>query len=295
MDAPSSHPSGTDIGGYHVIRELAPGRTWVARAPGGRDVVLKALDDDCLWKGQLHPNIKDRLGRVRELAHVGVANLYGVERAGREGQGGVAYMVWEFVPGRTLDEFAGAREVSHRDLLVLLRELILSVEMLHARGIVHGSIKASNVIVDEQGEQATLTHVSPLLYADPWEDVRAVTVMLRDVLERRGEGESPAARLLDEAASRDLSLRQMAGRLGGMVESREGESPSGPGDREVGGGTTRRRTLVAAAGVAFLAVAIFAGIRIYAHQREPRPPAPPEASPALLEGSQDAGRTKPLP
>src|SRR5688572_7352857 len=129
MDALTSHPAMTDIGGYQVIRELAPGRTWLARADGGRDVVLNALDEDCLWKGQLHPNIKDRLGRVRCLAHVVVANPYGVEQAGSR-----AYVVWEFVPGRTVDEYAGEGRRTARDVLSIMRELILGVEMLHARG-----------------------------------------------------------------------------------------------------------------------------------------------------------------
>ena len=293
MDAPSSHSAATDIGGYRVIRELSPGRTWLARAeggPGGRDVVLKALDDDCLWKGQLHPNIKDRLGRVRELAHVGVANLYGVER-----DGGVAYMVWEFVPGGTLDEYADTDGRTHRDLLSLARELMLGVEMLHARGIVHGAIKGSNVIVDERGERVTLTHVSPLLYGDPREDVRAAVGMLRDVLERRGEGDSAAAKLLDETGDQ-WSPRQLAGRLGGVIESREsdGADAIAAGD-SADSGRVRRRTLLAAAGVGALAVALFTGIRIYAHQRAPRPPVPPEAGPSLLQDSQELPRTTTTP
>jgi hypothetical protein len=290
MNAPSSNlaDAETEIGGYQVIRVLSPDRTWLARAPGGRLVVLKSLDDDCLWKGQLHPNIKDRLGRVRELAHVGVANLFGVERAGS-----LVYMVWEFVPGVTFDEHAAARERPWRDVLALMRELILSVEMLHGRGIVHGAIKASNVIVGERGERAILTHVSPLLYGDPQEDVRAVTAMFRELLELRGEGRSAAAKLLEEVPARDLSLRQLAGRLGGMIESREGELADGPGVRDSGG--IRRRTLIAAAGVAALAVALFTGIRIYAHQRSPKPPVPPEAGPVLLQPAPDAGKTTAVP
>jgi hypothetical protein len=83
--ASSSNIAGdrSEIGGYDVLSTLCAGKSWLAVAggaggAGGRSVVLKALDQDCLWKGQLHPNVKDRLGRVRELAHSGVANLYGV-------------------------------------------------------------------------------------------------------------------------------------------------------------------------------------------------------------------------
>src|SRR5881394_1545887 len=90
-----------EIGGYRVTAALLPDQSWLAEAAGGRRVVLKTLDEDCLWKGQLHPNIRDRLGRVRELAHVGVANLYGVER-----EAGLTYLVWEYVEGRTLAELS---------------------------------------------------------------------------------------------------------------------------------------------------------------------------------------------
>src|SRR5437868_5182669 len=44
------------IGGYAVVRTLVPEQSWLAAASGGRQVVLKTLDEDCLWKGGLHPN-----------------------------------------------------------------------------------------------------------------------------------------------------------------------------------------------------------------------------------------------
>src|SRR5207248_291645 len=93
------------IGDYRVDRELAEG-TFLAAESNGRQVVLKMLDSDCLLKGALHPMIKDRLGRVRELAHLGIANLHG---AGRDHDR--AFLVWEFVEGISLEEFL--REYEH--------------------------------------------------------------------------------------------------------------------------------------------------------------------------------------
>jgi serine/threonine protein kinase len=193
MDTATASPSfagdRSEIGGYAVVRTLAPDQSWLADAPGGRRVVLKVLDDDCLWKGQLHPNIKDRLGRVRELAHVGVANLYGVER-----DDGLTYLVWEYVEGRTLEEYAASPACGQRDLLVVARDLVLGVEMLHARGIVHGTIKGSNAIVTPGG-RVVITHVSPLLYSEPGDDVQAVWSLLSDLVERRAEQDSPLGQL----------------------------------------------------------------------------------------------------
>src|SRR5438067_5806613 len=81
-NAPPAAP--TELCGYRVAGVLSPAGappTFPATGPSGRAVVLKALDNDCLLKkGTLHPSIRDRLARVRELALTGVANLYGVER-----------------------------------------------------------------------------------------------------------------------------------------------------------------------------------------------------------------------
>src|SRR5881227_419589 len=98
--APSGfEPMPDEIGGYEVLEPLGQAaESALAVAPGNRRVVLKLLDPDCLLRPapnpKLHPSIRDRLARVRELAHAGVANLYGVEHdAGR------VYLVWEFIDG----------------------------------------------------------------------------------------------------------------------------------------------------------------------------------------------------
>jgi len=270
-----------EIGGYTVLERFTSGLTWLAAAPGGRRVVLKVLDEDCLWKNQLHPNIKDRLGRVRELAHTGVSNLYGVERADS-----LVYAVWEYVPGQTLDQFALPGDRPRRDLIPLCRDLMLALEMLHARGIVHGAVKPSNVIVCADENRLMLTHVSPWLYTEPQEDVRAAVAMLRDIVHRRGEAGTPCALLLDDPATQELSPRQLAARLGALTESHDpGAEAAGefarPADRRQGD-PIRRRALAGAALTVVFAAAIFAALRIHANRQQPPAPEPPEAPPAAL-------------
>ncbi len=258
----------------------------MAVAPGGRRVVLKSLDEDCLWKGQLHPNVRDRLARVRELAHAGVANLYGVER-----DGGLTYLVWEYVTGRTLADRAGsAASCPPRDFLLLARETVLSVEMLHARGIVHGAVKSSNVIATADG-RAVLTHVSPLLYTDPAEDVSAVQAMLRELLDARGEAGSSLGRLLDEVETADAPLRRLAGRLGALLESRDAAgAANGTVDEadRVEARALRRRAVVGAGATALVGLIAFVGLRQYANARAPKPPVPPRAAPAALQPGESS-------
>lgn len=272
--SPKLAPHRSEIGGYQIVQGLSE-QSWLATAPGGRRVVLKILDDDCLWKGQLHPSVKDRLARVRELAHPGVANLYGVER-----DGGLTYLVWEYVEGISLDEFAGSPQCANRDLLLLARELVLDVEVLHARGIVHGMLKSSNVIITPAGK-AVLTHISPLLYSNPAQDVATLVGVLAGLLEDRGESDSALGVILQQAGEEECSLRRLALRLGAAIEARDAE-PGEPAERK-SADRIKRRALVGAGATALIGIALFLGLRQFASARTPKPPVAPQAAPAALQ------------
>ncbi len=277
----------SEIGGYEVIRAMSEGHSWLAAAPGGRVVALKVLDDDCLWKGQLHPSIKDRLGRVRELAHTGVANLYGVER-----DAGLVYLVWEFVQGQNLIEYASTSQCGGRDFLLAARELVMGVEMLHARGIVHGAIKGENVILAEGGRRVVLTHVSPLLYSEPDGDVVDLLALLGDLLEHRGEIDTPLGRLVEGAREQGLTLRQLAGKMSALIEAREPAEVREEGPARHLGRRIRRRSMTGAIALALGGILLFAGLWHFGMIKMPRPPAPAGAPPAAF---QPISRISPAP
>ena len=230
----SPYPVPTEICGYLIDSALSKGAgvahdSFLAIGPGGRGVVLKTLEEDCLLKasknskGGLHPSIRERLSRVRELAHVGVANLHGIERDADR-----AWLIWEYVPGDSFDAFATSPGRTSRDLASAARELVLTVESLHTRGIVHGAIKPGNVLVTPAGS-VRLTHISPYLYNDPDEDARAVIALLEEALFARREERSPLAKLVmaaqAPAASRDgsTSLRRLGARLAAFLSVPEGQ------------------------------------------------------------------------
>jgi hypothetical protein len=158
------------FGDYRVVRQLAPGSSLLVQDAHGHRLVLKRLSGDCMMADQLHPNIRQRLARVRELADLRVASLRGVERI--DGQ---AFLVWEYIDGEPLADRTG--EVSPS----LLRDIALSVESLHAHGLVHGAIHARNVILTPHG-RLRLTHVSPLLYDDPRDDAVATIEMFHELV-----------------------------------------------------------------------------------------------------------------
>jgi aminoglycoside phosphotransferase (APT) family kinase protein len=142
----------------------------------GDALVRKRIDDDCLLDGDLHPAIAERLARVRELPVTSVAMLRAVER---DEQG--VWLVWQHIEGTTLEQLL-ATSPTEAELQRIRRELRLVLGAMHAHGIVHGGIHARNVIIDPQGN-VRVTHVSPLLYADPQEDLDAV----EELFENRAE------------------------------------------------------------------------------------------------------------
>jgi len=244
---PSTSSVPTEICGYPVDCALKEGETYLAIGPGGRGVVLKKLDADCLLRGVLHPSIRERLSRVRELAHGGVANLHGVGRERDQ-----AYLIWEYMTGEPFDRYVVGAGRSPRDLLVAARELILGVDSLHAQGIVHGAVNGGNVIVGEDGT-VRLTHVSPLLYSETLADVESVVALLRQALARRREQDSPLARLLDEAADGQMGLRALGAKVAALLEARDDPAePHGASDDR----PFRRRRRVAAARVVLAGAAI---------------------------------------
>ena len=202
MPDPSDSSSSVSIGAQSV-----------AEPSVNRQVVLKRLDEDCLLDGQLHPSIRQRLERVRELPLRGMANLLGVERC--DTGEGVAQLVWEFVPGRPLAEVEGDEAMWRR----MCREVILAVEALHAAGIVHGAIHARNIIVTDRDE-IRLTHVSPLLYNDPDQDEADVIAMLRE----RVEAALPGSRLARDLAEAEAGGWRLSDLYAELSESTSGQA-----------------------------------------------------------------------
>lgn len=223
--APDPPPEPQELCGYAISNALSSnGDCYLAIGPGGRGVVLRRMPAECVVENQLHPLIKERLTRVREIAHAGIANLHGV---GRETDGS-AWIIWEHVEGQPFEAYASeAQQRTPRELTVIGRELALTVEALHLQGVVHGALDGKNVFVTPCNT-IRLSNVSPLLFTDPAADSDAVIELLRNTVEARGgrKAKWPLVKLLDEAAGGAWPLRTLAARLAAMIESRGGAAGS---------------------------------------------------------------------
>jgi hypothetical protein len=250
MNAP---PGDSSIGTYRILRSLGSlDSTFLCLDDAGRRVVLKRLESDCLLGPRLHPSIKERLMRVRELAQRNVATLHTVERTSK----GDAWLVWDYIAGQTFEEVVNdlQRLPSPRQRANLARELMLSVDALHSLGLVHGSLHGRNVIVAPDG-QLHLTHINPLLYSDPADDTMAIATLLKEFVP------------LTAIDPQTTTLRQLAAGLA-ATESSDQPSFSAARSNNIEPGV-RRRSLVAAACITLVSIVISAVI--YRAATRPRP------------------------
>ncbi|MDE2238042.1 MAG: protein kinase, partial [Elusimicrobia bacterium] len=169
----------------------------------GRPVVVRSLrldmrsSDRQLWLGPA------RL--ARSLEHPGIAALLDVLE-----EDGALHLVSQFAEGRCLREslaFEGALrwESAH----AVFRQVAAALDYAHGRGVVHGAIKPSNIVVDASGA-AKLTDFGLARHgAERGRDLQDLAACLRRSL---GELPSTRSKVLDSALS-GAAARASAGEL----------------------------------------------------------------------------------
>jgi serine/threonine-protein kinase len=156
-DAP--HP-GQRLGSWLLVKKIGEGgmgQVWLASRDDGlyqAQAAIKLLRSDLLASSLAARFARERAVLAR-LNHPAVARLLdaGVVRSDAGEQ---AYLVLEYVPGRTLGEHARQFCPLLADRVRLLLRMAQAVEHAHAQLIVHRDLKPSNVIVTPEGEPKLL-------------------------------------------------------------------------------------------------------------------------------------------
>lgn len=147
------------IGKYKVICPLgAGGQADVFRALHpelGRDVVIKVMRSGWLQQSDSTPDtrndprIQPALAEGRLLAqlkHPHVAQVYDIDQ-----DRGTPFLVMEYVPGQSLDQYQHTHPMSWQAAARLLANVSRAVATAHAHGIIHRDIKPQNIVVTPDG------------------------------------------------------------------------------------------------------------------------------------------------
>ncbi|HJN73191.1 MAG TPA: serine/threonine-protein kinase [Myxococcota bacterium] len=127
------------IGPYKGLRSLgggAAGHVWLAMSPAG-PVALKTArtEEGRSW-------LRREAGILSRLDHKYVVQLVDSDLDGR-------WLALEYIDGPTLDAWGRGQPIA--TMVELGARLCEAVAHLHNRGILHGDLKPSNVMVDEYG------------------------------------------------------------------------------------------------------------------------------------------------
>jgi DNA-binding SARP family transcriptional activator len=157
--SPDLDPGGEPLRGYRLLERVGEdpfGVVYRATQPNvGREVAVRVVHEhranDPAFVRRFEPDAQ----AVAALEHPHVAPVYDYWR-----EPGRAYVVTRFLRGGSLRELIhGPGELTYERATQALEQVASALSMAHRRGVVHGDLRTSNVLFDEEGN-AYLTDFS---------------------------------------------------------------------------------------------------------------------------------------
>ncbi|MET1257124.1 serine/threonine protein kinase [Aliikangiella maris] len=146
-------PRGTQVGAFTVESLLGRGgmgAVYLAHRNDGnfeQKVALKFLNP-LLTYNQSKSILNLEAQALSQLNNPYIAKIYMFE----ETSDGRSCIVIEYVDGKPLDEYLAENNLSLAEKLQLMEKIIYAVQHAHTKRIVHGDLKPSNILINNQGE-----------------------------------------------------------------------------------------------------------------------------------------------
>jgi serine/threonine-protein kinase len=140
--------SGTAIGPYRIANVFAGGAAAEAiDTTSQRGAVIKRLPDSLFENPDLLVAYERIVDSVRAIRHPGVLTLHSVEK-----HDGAAFLVMDFaVRGSIVERLKSLGRLPWMEATRIIASVARVIEDLHSRGIVHGAIRPSNLLVGSNG------------------------------------------------------------------------------------------------------------------------------------------------
>lgn len=142
-----------EIGRYKVLDVLdRGGQAWVFRVlhPTIRKEMVLKLSRHPLPPGETESGRLVTEARVlAELDHPAIARIYDLDFCREAPFDGHAFIVMEWVPGRTLFQYAKDHPVGWREAALLVAQVARAAAEAHRRGITHRDITHRNILIDD--------------------------------------------------------------------------------------------------------------------------------------------------
>ncbi len=170
---------GQQIGIYKTERELGfggMGAVYLAARSDGKfeqKVAIKMLKREFNVE-KIRQTFKREKEILAKLSHPLIARLLDAGTT----DGGIPYLVMEYVEGLPIDKFCDRENLSLKERLKLFNKVCEAVSFAHRNLIIHRDLKPSNILVNEKGEPKLLDFgISKLLDAEETTSVTAFGAM----------------------------------------------------------------------------------------------------------------------
>ncbi|HAH07352.1 MAG TPA: hypothetical protein DCM05_12665 [Elusimicrobia bacterium] len=154
--APTPSAGGEEAGGgsiptgYRVLRQIGSGGMGAVYEAEDvslqRRVAIKRMREEIRSDPRECERFLTEARLVAKLKHENIIEIYHILE--NEGE---LYLVFEFIDGRTLDQFLAEKPLSLEQARSLVRQSCAALAYAHGRGIIHRDLKPSNIMITGEG------------------------------------------------------------------------------------------------------------------------------------------------
>jgi serine/threonine protein kinase len=141
---------GREFQGYRILETLGSNggcQTFKATAPGGQDfVVLKIFPSEIGSNPGLIEKLRASFDSIERIHHPSILPLVGFGIFE-----GYPYTVMPYMDTGSLQDRIELGALSAINARAVIKEIALALEVVHSHGLVHGDMRPSNILFDENG------------------------------------------------------------------------------------------------------------------------------------------------
>ena len=112
----------------------------------GRRVAIKHLREDLQRNPQEKERFLSEARLVASLDHPNILRIYSIAE-----EKGEIYLIFEFIEGKTLDEWTQGRKINLPQALQVYKAVAQALDYAHAKGVIHRDLKPSNIMIGNNG------------------------------------------------------------------------------------------------------------------------------------------------
>ena len=145
----TTRPTPLMFGPYRVLRRIGEGgmgAVFACQKDGKADLVAAKVIRSSLPLDEFRESFQQECRILTSLRHPNICHLIDAGIAGDD-----PFFIMDYLEGQPIDEFCRAGQLSIRDRLVLLTQVLSAIDYLHLQNVIHRDLKPSNIMVTRSG------------------------------------------------------------------------------------------------------------------------------------------------